>query len=158
MRMPLFLFAFLALALAGCGGSKNTTVSDDGDAPRSIRTGSSETVTLMEGEQASFESRGALYTVTFQRRISDGRCPQNANCVQLGEAQVLLRILNDNRPSEHVVRVPGLVFADSREGSHSWIETRGIRLTPLELSPYPGAGNDAATPQLMLRMEPSAGA
>ena len=156
MRMPLFLFASLAFALVGCGGSKKS-VAADGSETRTIRSGDSETVVLTEGEQAMFEARGIDYTVAFQRRISDGRCPQNANCVQLGEAQVLLRILSDGRPSEHVVRMPGLVFADSRDGSHAWIETRGIRLTPLDLTPYPGAGNAGATPQLTLRMEPSVG-
>ena len=104
-----------------------------------------------------FESRGASYAIRFDRRISDGRCPQDANCVQLGEALVKLRVLSDARSSEHVMRLPGLVFEDSRVGSHAWMETRGIRLTPLELSPYPGRDVQDMVPQLTLRIEPSAG-
>jgi hypothetical protein len=151
MRISLLLACFTTFTLVGCSGAR----SSDDAAPRSVRQGDVETVILSEGERTTYEARGIEYVVVFDRRISDGRCPREANCVQLGEALVKVRIVSDARTSEHVMRLPGLVFADSREGSHAWIETRGIRLTPLALDPYPGGAGLDQRPTLTLRIEPS---
>ena len=156
MRIFLLLASLAAFAFAGCSGSNNSSSAGDDDAPRSVRNGDTETIILSEGERTTYETRGVEYVVVFDRRISDGRCPQEVNCVQLGEALVKVRLISDARTSEHVMRIPGLVFADSRPGSHAWIETRGVRMTPLELAPYPGREELDQTPTLTLRIEPSA--
>ncbi len=79
---------------------------------RAVRFG--ESFSLRVGEAARVEDAGI--TVTFQKVLSDSRCPKDVTCIQAGEAVVLLAL-----------------------------DTEGGRSSVLELAVPPGGSSPAAT-------------
>jgi GWxTD domain-containing protein len=79
---------------------------------RAVRLG--ESFRLRVGEAARVEDAGI--TVTFQKVVSDSRCPKDVTCIQAGEAVVLLAL-----------------------------DTEGGRSSVLELAVPPGGSSPAAT-------------
>ena len=85
MAWQALLAAVLALSCVA-GGYERTP--ERPTEPRIVKLG--ESFTLGMGEAARVED--AEITVTFQEVSSDSRCPKDVNCIQAGEAVVVLAL------------------------------------------------------------------
>ncbi len=77
------------------------------------------------------------FRVGFKSLLSESRCPRNAACLWVGIANIQLLLL---RPTADSIFVPlfiygGVTQADTNR--HISKDTLGLRLTLLQLDPYP---------------------
>ena len=85
MARQALLVAALAISCVA-GGYERSSERPTG--PGTVKVG--ESFTLRIGEAAKVED--AEVTVTFQEVSSDSRCPKDVNCIQAGEAVVVLAL------------------------------------------------------------------
>lgn len=90
-------------------------------------------VTLSYGQEAQL--RGVL-RLAFGELIQDSRCPINAMCVWAGNAEVEIGVAAGMGPT-HAFRLN--LNSDS---GPQYVDWEGVRITLLEVSPLPVAGQD----------------
>lgn len=129
------------LVVAACSASTPTertataALSSRGDAR-------ADTLSIPLGQSAFVD--GGRLEIRFDARVADSRCPANVNCVWAGDAHVRV-----------TTRLAG--GSASTADLHSGVEPRTISTDRYEISmvgmtPYPGAGDENATPVLMIRV------
>jgi hypothetical protein len=95
--------------------------------PRRVRV--AESFPLRIGEAATVED--AEITVTFREVSSDSRCPKDVNCIQAGEAIVLLAV--DSKTGQSGI----LELAVPPGGESPAVTFEGVRVTIVRLEPEP---------------------
>jgi hypothetical protein len=88
-----------------------------------------EAFPLRIGEAATVED--AELTVTFKEVSSDSRCPKDVNCIQAGEAVVLLAV--DSKAGQSGM----LEFSVPPGGASLAVTFEGLRVTIVRLEPEP---------------------
>jgi hypothetical protein len=140
MRPTVFLAA-LAIA-AACTSATTATDATGGDAAEQVGGKLDDTLNIRLGETRAAD--GTRISVRFDSRISDSRCPANAVCVWQGDAHVKLTVS---------------VGGQARTAElHTGIEPRRIvvdryTLSLVGMTPYPGSGDQSATPTAIVRVE-----
>jgi hypothetical protein len=144
MRFPLLLiFTVLTLASA-CNKKVAATTGAEEPVTGSVKTiafGATETMKI--GETCKLEKSNVSFT--FIDVVSDNRCPRGVNCIQAGEAVILVKIGGDN---------PQEITIDTDPKSLARLTIDGGTVEMLELSPYPEARVriDPAQRALRIRM------
>lgn len=139
--MNRYLIIASVLAVAGCSAS--TPPERLGSTAASAQAASrGDTISIRLGESAFIDDR--RLELRFDARVSDGRCPANANCVWVGDAHV--RVTS---------RVAGGVPKSA--DLHTGLEPRAITVdryvvTMVGMTPYPGLGNENEAPVLLVRV------
>jgi hypothetical protein len=138
-RLPAFI---LAAALAAC----SATTSADRDlthAANSSQNGTLRDSVSVPLGQSAFADAGRL-EIRFDARVADSRCAANVVCVWQGDAHARI-----------TTRIAGgaAVSADL----HSTLEPSKVvvdryTITLLGMTPYPGTGQDNASPVLLVRV------
>ena len=105
------------LTLAGCASSPTAS---------SVPAGSD--VLLRPGESVAVEGTG--FAVRFDAVANDSRCPADAVCVTLGDAEAIFTVTESGRPS-----VPLTLHTAPGEGQRTSVGS--LRLTLTHLDPYP---------------------
>jgi hypothetical protein len=96
-------------------------------------------VVIGEGETVNLEEYGAA--LTFVRKISENRCPKEAECFLAGAARILVVFTpSRSRAVSLELSIPDNVDASS-ESNHPPVDTLGYRLLLVELTPYPDVEN-----------------
>lgn len=132
MNSRLALVATL-LVLAACAASTEPPPNTQPtDANVSV---SGDTLRIPLGAQAM--TQGGRVRVAFLERVGDSRCPTNVVCVWAGDAEVRVRVHAGGK--ELVARI------------HTTVEPQvvtfeGYALRLVGLTPYPGSGDQQATP------------
>lgn len=144
MRFSLLLI-FAALTLASACNKKVATTSgtDEPDTGpvKTILFGDTETMRI--GETCKPEKSNA--TFTFIEVVSDNRCPRGVNCIQAGEAVILVKV-GDGSPQK--------VKIDTDPKTIARLPIEGGTVEMLEMNPYPEARIriDPAQRTLKIRM------
>lgn len=128
-RMPLLMTVIVSTS---CGTS--ATGPQDG-IPREV--------VLPLGQEVIVE--GTVLRLAFTRLVEDSRCPANVVCVWAGNAAVEVGIAVGTGPAQPLVLNTGV---EPRS-----VEQNGVRVTLLEVTPYPGTGADDEPPAVRLRVE-----
>lgn len=142
--MPRFVILFAAIAFVSLAGCRDFTVdskkeSEDRPGFRQITVPSSDPFELAPGDTATIE--GTNISIHFDKLISDSRCPSNVQCIQLGDAKVLMELFNGNDGGHQIVGViPGLVPTPFI--GNDVIQFQDYRFQLLQLSPYPVSGEE----------------
>lgn len=85
--------------------------------------------------------RHTTYEVTFEKVISDSRCPKQVNCVRAGEAKVLLSIYDNGEfvtEKEISIHASGYVM----EETNLAFTVEDFKIYGMTLQPYPVFAND----------------
>jgi hypothetical protein len=114
------VLAFCLLAATGCD-EKGAT------GPTGPTVPLNQQFTLAPGEAAAIELTGLR--VQFIRVMADSRCPADALCIWVGDANVHVRVFEGTATSDY-----DLHTANSEQ---STIEYRGMRISLVQLQPYP---------------------
>lgn len=128
-----FLLVFPILALASACNKK--VVASDTAAETAVNTRVTKTMvvggqeTLAIGESCGVDKLQA--TFTFVEVVNDNRCPKYVNCIQAGEATLLVSV-NGNQPQKVVLD------ADPRRTASVTVE--GGSFVMSNLMPYPESG------------------
>ena len=123
------LFFLLILVLSGCS-------LFDLLSPGANRTENKEVVTLEEGETATLSAFHA--TLTFVDKSEDSRCPIDVDCVWAGRATVQLNLVVAQSPPASFTLTLGDAPDQRRDDDgYPVIDTLGLRITLLDLRPYP---------------------
>ena len=115
-RMRIATLIVCLAALAGC----------DEKTPTGPTVPLDQRVTLARGETGVLE--GSTVRVQFVAVTSDSRCPGDAVCIQAGEAVVQFRTIDAGAAADYELRT---------EPSRASATQRGLRITLVELQPYP---------------------
>jgi hypothetical protein len=99
----------------------------DAKSPNGPTVPLNEQFTLSPGQIAAFED--ADLKIQFVRVTGDSRCPADAICIQGGDA--LVQVLASDGDDSSLL---GLHTGDSSQASAIY---RGVRITLVELQPYP---------------------
>jgi hypothetical protein len=94
-----------------------------------------DTLRIALGAQASAD--GGRIVITFLDRVNDSRCPANVVCVWQGNAEVRLRV----RVGSNTIVTPLHTTLDPAR-----VAVGGYSLHLAGLTPYPGSGDQSATP------------
>jgi hypothetical protein len=111
---------FCLLAATGCD-------EKDATGPTGPTVPLNQQFTLAPGEAAAIEPTGLR--VQFIRVMADSRCPADALCIWVGDADVHVRVFDGSATSDY-----NLHTANSEP---STIEHRGTRIALVQLQPYP---------------------
>jgi hypothetical protein len=106
--------------------------------PATARTNPSE-ITVSLGQSATLDD----ITVTFEKIISDSRCPKDSNCIWEGELRTLLTLRsgNESTSTEAILGAPAFVFA-------------GTRISVISVSPEAdGSSADPSIYSIVVRIE-----
>jgi hypothetical protein len=147
MRFPLLLiFAVLTLASA-C--NKKVATANGGDDPvtgavKTITFGTTETMKI--GETCRLEKSNAA--ITFVEVVSDNRCPRGVNCIQAGEAVVMVKVGGGS---------PQRIKIDTSPKTKARLPIDGGTVEILALNPYPEDGVRIDPAQLILQIRTIAG-
>ena len=136
-RFPVVLPALLTLA--GCASSPTAS---------SVPAGSD--VLLRPGESVTVE--GTAFAVRFDAVANDSRCPADAVCVTLGDAQAVFTVTERGRPS-----VPLTLHTEPGEGQRAAVGALTLTLTHLDPYPYTGRPVSPADYRASLRLEHTPG-
>lgn len=140
------IFLPMAMAAAAACSSAVTPLRDaslpDASAQAGVRT---DTVSIQLSKTVLVD--GGRLEVKFDTRVADSRCPATAVCIWMGDAHVRV-----------TTRVAG--GAPATFDLHSGLEPRAIEvdrysITMIGMTPYPGTGNDADAPVVILRVSRS---
>jgi hypothetical protein len=119
--------ALLTLALAGMAGSCMDT------GPTGPRAGDQVKVAL--GRSVRVPVAGPRTILTFDRVVSDSRCPMGALCFIAGEAVVELTVSDGTQSERFLLKLSGME-GDS-ESSAPPVAALGHRFQLFRLDPYP---------------------
>lgn len=147
MRFPLLLiFAALTLASA-CNKKVAATTGADEPVTGPVKTivfGATETMKI--GETCKVEKSNASFT--FIEVVSDNRCPRGVNCIQAGEAVILVKVGGGS---------PQKVKIDTDPKTIARLPIEGGTVEMLEMNPYPEARIRIDPAQRTLRIRMIAG-
>lgn len=102
----------------------------------SAQVDNQDTITIEEGETVTLASLGAA--LTFVDKSEDSRCPIDVECVWAGRATVQLNLVITNQPPAAFALTLGDAPDQRRdEDGYPVIDTLGLRITLLDLRPYP---------------------
>ena len=144
LTRALVLGAFLTLAVA-CSSAPAAAPGSAGVPPEASGEGRGgpldDTLHVQLGRTATADN-GRL-AVTFTARLSDSRCPANAVCVWMGDAEVRVSARAGRTTVERVL--------------HTGVEPHSLSVdrytvTVVGLTPYPGT-EAGGTPTVVLRVE-----
>ena len=139
MRPTVFLAA-LAIA-AACSSATTASDAPGGDAEQAAGK-LDDTLSVRLGETRATD--GGRISIRFDSRVGDSRCPATAICVWQGDAHVKLTVA---------------VGGQARTAElHTGIEPRRFvadryTLSLVGMTPYPGSGDQTATPIAIVRIE-----
>ena len=119
MTMKAWAVGCVLVATLGCGGNRSPA-APSGPVDQRLTLAPAETVNVP----------GAGISVQFVSVSGDSRCPADANCIQGGDAIVIIRVreLNDT------AALYDLHTGDSRRAAATH---RNLRVELVELQPYP---------------------
>lgn len=144
----LFLLLFICCTLAfGCHKKVAETTTGIGESTstpaKTITFGTTEQLTI--GQTCKLEKSGV--TFTFLDVVSDNRCPKGVNCMQAGEAVVMVQVSGQS---------PQRVIVDTDPKTISRLSMEGGNVEVLDLMPYPDTRIriDPAQRALTIRMVP----
>ena len=108
-----------------------------------------ESLPLRIGESAKAEE--AKLTITFQEVSSDSRCPKDVNCIQAGEAVVVLALTSEDG------KTTLLELAVPPGGASPARDVNGFRIAVVELDPQTESTKsiDPASYVATIRVSPS---
>jgi hypothetical protein len=116
MRMATLLLCLVALTRCDEKAPTGPTVPLD------------QRVTLARGETGVLE--GSSVRIQFVGVTTDSRCPADAVCIQAGEAVTQFRTTDGGNTADYEL---------STNPSRASVTQRGLRITLVELQPYPFA-------------------
>jgi hypothetical protein len=127
------------LTLAACATSPTAS---------SVPAGSD--VLLRPGESVSVEA--TAFSVRFDAVAKDSRCPADAVCVTLGDAEAVFTVTESGRPS-----VPLTLHTEPGEGQRAAVGALNLTLTHLDPYPYSGRPVSPRDYRAWLRVEHTPG-
>ena len=127
------------LTLAACAGNPVGT---------SVPTG--REFLLRAGESVAIE--GTDFSVRFEVVASDSRCPADALCVTLGDAEAIFTVAQAGRPSVQLT-----LHTRPGEGQRATVGDLTLILTHLDPYPYSGRPVSPDDYRVWLRVERTAG-
>jgi hypothetical protein len=144
----LFIFACFTLVMASaCNKKVAGTTATDTPVTGPVKTiAFGDTETMKIGETCKLEKSNASFT--FLEVVSDNRCPRGVNCVQAGEAVVLVKVDGGS---------PQRVTINTNPKSLTRLTIEGGTVEILELNPYPEARIRIDPAQRTLRIRTIAG-
>jgi len=112
-----------------------------------------KTLSLAEGQSASIANGGR---VTFANVVNESRCAKGVTCVWAGTATARFQLIPSAGSSEVDVLavLPGGVSKDDIANLLP-VDTLGVRLTLVELLPYPEAGKEPGKRRAVLKVLPT---
>ena len=140
-RNALALFAIAALA--ACSSATAPAQRDDPLEPSTTQGASRIDTLSIRLNQSSFGDAGRL-EIRFESRVGDSRCPADVVCVWAGDAHARI-----------ATRVAGGAFVTA--DLHSALNPQKLvvdrySITMVGMTPYPGTGQDDASPILIVRV------
>ena len=91
------------------------------------------------GERVVLENTGT--EITFSAVTHDYRCPCDVQCIQAGEAGIVLTVTDSlGNDSQVFITIPGLILTPYRADDATGHGNRHFRL--MRLNPYPNTGQD----------------
>ena len=136
-RSSIALFALAALAACG-----------DNPAGPTVPTG--QEFQLRPGKSVAVEGTGL--SLRFDLVASDSRCPANAICVTLGDAEAIFTISEAARPATSVT-----LHTRPGEGQRATVSGWSLTLTRLDPHPYAGTRISPDDYRASLRVDPATG-
>lgn len=140
---PLLFLLFICCTLAfGCHKKvAETTAANESTAGpvKSVVFGNTELLKI--GETCKPEKSNA--TFTFLDLVSDNRCPKGVNCIQAGEAVVMVQVGGQG---------PQRVTIDTDPKTISRVTIDGGTVEILDLNPYPESGSRIEPAQRALKI------
>lgn len=130
--LPLFMFMVSCTPKAAVGDSMARVLKFE------------EKVSLKPGETAMVDNQTG--SVTFVEVMNDSRCPEGVDCIQAGEATVVVELANGQRQKV-------LVGANYRTAKR--IVSGGIVVNVLGLTPYPKDGKPFGPEEYRLQISTS---
>jgi len=119
----------LLIALSSCTLSDLFSSSAD-------QAGNRDSFTIEEGETATLSAFDAA--LTFVDKSEDSRCPIDVECIWAGRATVQLRLaVADQPPASFSLTVGEAPEQRRDDDGYPVIDTLGLRITLLDLHPYP---------------------
>lgn len=106
-----------------------------------LKGGSPEqTFSLNEGQRAELNNGGSI---TFANVVNESRCPKGVQCVWAGTVTARFKLVprSGGETVDVLAVLPGGVSKDDAAGLLP-IDTLGVTVTLLEVTPYPVAGQD----------------
>jgi hypothetical protein len=106
-----------------------------------VKGGSPEqTFSLNEGQRVGLNNGGSI---TFANVVNESRCPTGVQCVWAGTVTARFRLVSHSggEAVDVLAVLPGGVSKDDAAGLLP-VDTLGVTITLLELTPYPVAGQD----------------
>jgi hypothetical protein len=102
--------------------------------------GPAQTFSLNEGQRAGLNNGGSI---TFANVVNESRCPKGVQCVWAGTVTARFRLVpaSGGEAVDVLAVLPGGVSKDDAAGLLP-VDTVGVTITLLELTPYPVAGQD----------------
>ncbi|MEP7027819.1 MAG: hypothetical protein ABI960_04415 [Candidatus Eisenbacteria bacterium] len=118
--------------------------------------GRDQVLALDRGQAGLLDGGGRI---VFANVVNDSRCPRGATCIWAGTATAHLQLVLDPQSGDTVsvlAVLPGGVLRQD-VGAQLPVDTLGMRITLLELLPYPEAGAERAVvrPRAIVRVSPS---
>ncbi|MFK8161913.1 MAG: hypothetical protein AB8H12_05560 [Lewinella sp.] len=129
MRYLLLLACFTLVLASACNKKVAETTAPDVAVAGPVKTinfGATETMKV--GETCKLEKSNTA--ITFLEVVSDNRCPRGVNCIQAGEAVILMKI--DGGSPQKVT-----IDTDPKTVARLTIDGGTVEMT--KLSPYPEA-------------------
>ena len=116
--------------------------------------GKAQTFALDAGQAGTLSGGGRI---VFANVVNDSRCPRFAKCAWAGTVTVRFRLVpaaSRGDTASVLCVLPGGVARDAA-GEQLPVDTLGVRITLLELTPYPVAGEPATgRPRALVRVAP----
>jgi hypothetical protein len=118
--------------------------------------GKAQTFALDAGQAGRLNSGGRI---VFANLVNDSRCPRGAQCAWAGTVTARFTLVPDPGQPEStsvLAVLPGGVSRAEAVGALP-VDTLGVRITLLELTPYPevGGAHAGARPRAIVRVEPA---
>jgi hypothetical protein len=144
MRFSLLLIFAAFILTSACNKKIAATTGAEEPVSGPVKTivfGTTETMKI--GETCKLEKSNV--TFTFVEVVSDNRCPRGVNCIQAGEAVIIVKVAGGS---------PQKVKIDTDPKTVTRMPIEGGTVEMLALNPYPEAGAriDPAQRTLQIRM------
>lgn len=138
-RSTAMLVAVIVFGVAGCQDISSEHDEDPIIALPEKSVGLEQRFEVGLGERVVLENTGT--EVTFSAVTHDYRCPSDVQCIQAGEAGIVLTVTDSlGNDSQVFITIPGLILTPYRADDATRHGNRNFRL--MRLNPYPNTGQD----------------